>query len=980
MPRITRIAGSFAIVVIAYWAYALAAVPRIEPTANLGGGEMISPKDRAAGGDLVDPRISPLRPLFPAGALDPKKVSLLESGRSKLLFERYHNFPDGRVKIEPCTIVFAYDGPAENAAQRLRQSIILEAPKGALLQFDRPLDLKSVDPGRLIGGRLDGPVTIRSDWKEPGPEDDLRIVTKDIVLTEQAISTTSPVDFRWGPHFGRGQDMVIKLLAGRPQPGAENASPNVSGIESFELRHVERLHLEVGQAMRPRGATAGSSSSAANTVGQANRGTPQSLPVEITCRGPFRFDVLGRVATFRDQVDVMVKENPAAPADQIACELLSLYFTDRPKEKEKSSPTAAPAANSLDLVAQRLVAQGNPAVVTAPSQKAKGGIVVSRAERFQYDLETKSIVLDGGQEVFLQQGTSEIHARTLNYQSAGEGRMGRVAAQGPGWLRGQSPDQPGQQLEAVWQDKLQVDPDGQKQVISLTGGAELKFVGVGQIQAREFFFWFQESPATGKESSYRLVPDLLWARNQVHMNTPELSCGVDDLKVRFDNVASGAGRGTEAGVRGMGGSPPISLAGQTSPAGVTSPAAAATQSPPQQTLPPPNPQTVLQRYAVTGQSLEAQASLAGQQPTVSTLTITGQPVRFEGPGLKLTSSNIHLDRGSNRLWIEGAGQMELPIKSTLSGQMPTGPGVLTVDWRRRMDFDGRTAQFENYVIATTGQQRMQTETMQVQLQRPVSFSQPSVQGPTDVEEIRCSGGVSIDSRGFDAQQQLKSHDQMQVTDLAINVQSGAINGGSGWLNSVFRGSPDLPGNTADGLAAGLPNNAARPDQLNCLKVEFKRSISGNLLLRQLTFRDHVQLAFAPVNNWDAMLTTYNPDKLDTAGNGVAASCDKLTVYQTSFPVDNRQTIALVGEGNTVVEGTTYTARGDRVSYDQSKDLLIFEGDGRSSAEFFQQSEPGAEGSRVAARKVFYWLKSRQVKVEGAQSLQMGQPPNGIKTR
>ena len=31
MPRVFRIAGSFAIVMVAYWAYALVAVPWIEP-------------------------------------------------------------------------------------------------------------------------------------------------------------------------------------------------------------------------------------------------------------------------------------------------------------------------------------------------------------------------------------------------------------------------------------------------------------------------------------------------------------------------------------------------------------------------------------------------------------------------------------------------------------------------------------------------------------------------------------------------------------------------------------------------------------------------------------------------------------------------------------------------------------------------------------------------------------------------------------
>ena len=97
------------------------------------------------------------------------------------------------MEIDHCTIVFPYDGPAENEDQRRRQSIILAvARRRAVLKFDQPLDLNRLKVGRLMGGQLNGQVTIHSDWKEPGPEDDLWIVTSEIMLNEQTISTPSP--------------------------------------------------------------------------------------------------------------------------------------------------------------------------------------------------------------------------------------------------------------------------------------------------------------------------------------------------------------------------------------------------------------------------------------------------------------------------------------------------------------------------------------------------------------------------------------------------------------------------------------------------------------------------------------------------------------------------------------------------------------------------------------------------------------------
>jgi lipopolysaccharide export system protein LptA len=997
MPRITRIAGSFAIVVIAYWAYALLAVRWIEPPADLRSDGEISNSERQRAAKLVDARLKEFEGLFAPQAWELTNPKILESDRAKLLFQTYENFPDGRVELRPCTIVFRPDDRGDEEQCR-RRSIILEAPAGAVLQFDQPLDLNRAKIGRLVRGQLRNKVTIRSDCEKPGPEDDLRIETQDIQLTEQTISTPNPVDFRWGPHCGRGHDMVIKLLAGPPQPGMEGNGPNITGIESFELRHVERLHLDMGQAM--------------TAPGQK----PASVPVEIHCCGPFRFDVAGRVATFRDRVDVM-KLNPSGPSDQIVCELLSLYFRQRSKEK----PDPRTAA-SLDLEPERIEARGNPAVVTAPSQKEAGGVVVARAERFQYDLLANSIALDGGQEVFLQRGPNEIHARSLYYQSAGPGRMGRMAAQGPGWLRGQPDDRPNQQLEALWKDQLRVDPDQQKQLISLSGGAELKFPGAGQIQAREIFLWLAEGPPTPNKQPAQPRPERMLARGDVHMNSPQLSGKMEQLEVKFEQKAEdGRGKAEETmGARrndsqpvaasaagpAMGGSPPLVLVRQPSPVGTPA------QPPPQQPAP--------QRFEVVGRVLRAHLLLGDQQPALSALTIedgvrlcetqtaqpgerplticgdrlegtdmsgpnaavtiVGKPARFEGRGLRLTGSNINLNRGTNRLWIDGAGQMEAPLDGGLQGQAPVGNGALTVGWQSGMDFDGRTARFQQGVVAATGQQLLRTESMQVQLQQPIRFAEASGQPPAKVETIQCHGGVTMEQRTFDGQQQLATHDRMEVTDLAVNILSGALTaGGPGWINSVQRGSANPLGGMPVAAARNAPvGPAPARDQLNCLHVQFQKSITGSAplgnVLHRLTFADQVQMAYAPVDNWDAVLTTSDPDKLGP--QGVAVRCDQLTVVQMPHPTGDRQPFELEALGNTVVEGTTFTARGNRITYDEAKDLLILEGDGRNSADLFRQLQPGAATDHQAAQRILYWPKTKRLSVVGARSLELSQPPTG----
>ena len=119
-------------------------------------------------------------------------------------------------------------------------------------------------------------------------------------------------------------------------------------------------------------------------------------------------------------------------------------------------------------------------------------------------------------------------------------------------------------------------------------------------------------------------------------------------------------------------------------------------------------------------------------------------------------------------------------------------------------------------------------------------------------------------------------------------------------------------------------------------------MTGNLWRRQVTFEDHVQAAYAPVSTWDAVLPTTNPDQLGP--DAVGLKCDVLNVGQQLVPLKDRRTIWLQALGNARAEGAKYTARGNRITYDQSKEQLILEGDGLSYAELWQEVQPGSSAS------------------------------------
>lgn len=349
------------------------------------------------------------------------------------------------------------------------------------------------------------------------------------------------------------------------------------------------------------------------------------------------------------------------------------------------------------------------------------------------------------------------------------------------------------------------------------------------------------------------------------------------------------------------------------------------------------------------------------------VSVTGRPAHFEGRGLGLTGGNINLNRGTNRLWIDGPGRMELPLDRDLEGQPLKEPGKLDVQWRRRMVFDGRTARFEDSVTAEAATGELQTETMEVQLHSAVRFADAKIDEEPQVEQILCRGGVLMESRTLDGDTPL-SFERMQVVDLAINLISGATTaGGPGWLNSVRRGSDGLAAGRGTPIAA-TASNTKDDDKLRCLHVRFQGSITGDLHRREMTFHDQVQTTYAPVESWLAMLDAGDPEKL--APDGVVMHCDRLSVTQTVVPESDRRSLELEAVGNTVVEGNTFTARAIRMTYAEAKDLLVLEGNGRTDAELFRQQQLGGNTSKATARKILYWPKTNRLKVAGARSLEL----------
>ncbi|MFV2066620.1 MAG: hypothetical protein ACC645_06530, partial [Pirellulales bacterium] len=517
IKRLRRIGVSFVAVFGFYWLYALLVVPWIEPNTQLANASL---EGTEFAGD-TPPSSNPFRdlldPYFPPGhwALDYPKV--IKSDQALLLLKDWHPGDDGLLKLDCCALIFFPSG-GTGRLKSDRDAVILEAPQGATLQFD-DLDLSRARLGKLEHGCLVGPITIRSDMKEEGPDDDLHITTSgDVFLSQTRIWTPDAVVCRLGQSTATGRDMEIRLIAA---PGRqERASPGlqVSGVHSFALKqNVDMTLVMEGSNLLPTSEPPGPRLTPARGKPRGAAASEPEPPVRIRCQGPFHFDVSRRVARFQDEVHVDRLRGDASP-DILRCQVLSIEFsesrsqvvasnvaqsheqkgrtntrarhahvTTKDLESGGNTPASGPATS---MRPRRIVAEGNPVRVASPATESS-----ARCQRLQYDVATRRITLASDQETVVIQGTTQLHAKSFQYQPSARPRgIPHMESEGPGWLAAVGQSDPSQRFTAKWERRMALTRHRGEPVLSMWGSLELAMAGTGSIVADELHLYLKEAP------------------------------------------------------------------------------------------------------------------------------------------------------------------------------------------------------------------------------------------------------------------------------------------------------------------------------------------------------------------------------------------------------------------------------------------------------------------------------------------------------
>lgn len=817
----------------AYLAYALLAAPRLEPPAVRLAGELV---------ETPVPSPQAIRPefaaLFPPGSWELDNPKIIETEQATLLLKDYLPTPDGKLNINPCTLIVRQ----EATAGKTPRPIVIRAPEGAVLQFDRPIDLARAEFGRVLGGRLPGEVTIVSPPTAPEADDGLRIVTRNVQLDAQRVFTPHEVDFQYGKSFGRGRDLTL-MLRPKTGPGGIAAGGSVGGVSTLTLSRLDQLHLEFPGGNPLTGASGDTARPASQPA--------TSTPLDISCSGGLLVDFEQQLLALDDRI-VIERRHPTGPADTLRCSRLRIYFqrgaaaptaalpgatAEAVSAPAGSSPAALAAAGSpasgLGLV--RFVATGTPLTIEGPQTQT-----FVEAAKLEYLPPAQRMVLEAGgalRQVTLRHGPHEFVAAELQYEMAAPGKLGKLWASGPGRLKTvQGTAQP-KPITAVWQKELRIQPQGERKVVSLVDGAVVAIEGLGRFQAGEIYLWVLEpdvpragalagaapassanlGAATDLMPQLAIIPDQILAIRDVDIDSPRLRARTKRLEAEFFTLADSVPqppadplapqpRNDNPGGGASAGGPPqpkYDLTGDE--VRMTIARSAERPSIDRFTIKGGVHLEELPTAGVTGPlRLDGDTvTLSGGSSGKAQLVVVGQPARVTARGLVLQGGAIQYDQGAGRMWIVGAGEAVLPPTGELQPdkQPLVPPEPIRVTWRSGLEFNGQTITVKGDVHAENKSSTSVADMQQLEARfsQPIDLTQlrmpareaaaPSLPGAPfpatplpaaaggstpEIARLTLSGGVRLENWTLDERGQALARNILSCPQISIDRSQGEL--------------------------------------------------------------------------------------------------------------------------------------------------------------------------------------------------------------
>ena len=760
--------------------------------------------------------------------------------------------------------------------------------------------------------KLLGDIIVRSDMQEPGPQDDLLVKTRDLYMNQDLIRTPEEVEMRLGPHWGRGKELEIRLVA-IERGESSTTGPDIGGIDTLEIVQNVAAQLAIDQT---------------TLLGEKTR-SQETPPIEIRSEGRFKFEFSTNVVSFVDKVRLeQVFSN--GQKNRLLCDALNLYLASATDTvlnvpTDRASTSLAGRARTLTtLMPGTIEAHGTD--LTPVELSVETHAATARCGLLRVELESQRVTFSSQEEVELTYQGTEVHAPLVQYQAPAEEsghRIGTLLAAGNGWLK-TAANAP-QQFELRWTDGVNLRHFQGKPVLTVRGRPRMILAG-RRLWADDLELVLRERAVNGTENDLLpadIVPERMTAQGHVDIDSAQLSGKVNELKVDVQYLPSGLVLGDAAGNNGQatsalltrggaGGARSYRIDGDTLNIGVM-----VREGEPQ-----------VSSLDVRGELefREDSTSRVGAQPlivhgnelqirnaetTSARISLRGQPATINAAGMSIQAVELQVNRGTSAADIDAPGKLSIPIQRDLQGQLLAQPEQLEITWRGGMNLENDRVTFRGNVEAHTANGQLNTERLVAVLSDAIHFDGTTQASQTQLTQLECWEGVAArfvqrDTTG------ITSINKMTLDSIRANQVTGEVAGnGPGWMESVHLSTGQMPGGPAASFADVTPTTnftsvaVKNPDQrLRYLRVEFIRGLKGDLNQRRMSVLGDVKCVYGPVDSWEQTLPTQIQGT--PAPGTVYIECQQLEVAESPtarLQRDSRSgAIELKAEEKVIIEG------------------------------------------------------------------------------
>ena len=374
----------------------------------------------------------------------------------------------------------------------------------------------------------------------------------------------------------------------------------------------------------------------------------------------------------------------------------------------------------------------------------------------------------------------------------------------------------------------------------------------------------------------------------------------------------------------------------------------------------------------------------------------GQPASVSDPKMNLSGEEIMLDRAQNLVWVDGRGTMSLPIDRDFDGKQLPVPTELTISWLEQMMFDGLSAQFVGGVHArqkneefADSKQELQSnvepisrepsvetdnvlscQQMKITMQSPVSFEQLAEsspdEAPPEIAGIVCDNDVEVSSHQMEGGG-LKSVSRAKFVRFAIDNRTGRVEAvGPGVLATWTRGKGKRARLAPLGSVRANSASRAESSGWEYTRIGFVRDMIGQMQHRSARFRGQVTVVYGPVSE---PLEKIDIEKLPREGGVMSCRELEFSQLEQEFDGSKSRSITLLATGNARLEGQTFHALADEISYDESKGLYMLKSFGNRESMLWRESQPGGDRTAVVTRTIRFNPSLNSIGLDNARRLQ-----------